>query len=51
LDISLKKEEFDTLVRIPQIPKSKGRYLQEDLTIFSSQEIACVKELGFEVNC
>jgi len=51
LDLSVKKEEFDALVRIPHIPKSKGRYLQEDLTIFSSHEIACVKELGFEVNC
>ena len=49
LDINITNETKQKLSAIPVIPKSNNRYLKEDLSIFTKQQIAEVTDLGFNV--
>ena len=40
-------QEFETLVRIPRIPASLGRFRTQDLSIFDPHQIDTVRSLGF----
>ena len=41
---------MDKLERLPQFPQSAGRYKKHDLSVFSQDEIAAVRALGFVVD-
>lgn len=41
---------MDKLEKLPRFPPSAGRYKKHDLSVFSQDEIASVKELGFIVD-
>ncbi len=41
--------DIENLVALPRTPKSSGRYMDYDISVFSDEEIAAVRALGFEV--
>lgn len=40
---------LDACAAIPRLPKSTGRYKEHDLGLFSGEQLAAVRELGFPV--
>ena len=50
LGLSTSDVNMHELVTLPKVPSSMGRYMKNDISIFSKDEIEMVKELGFEVN-
>ncbi len=50
LEIKIDEPKLKNLVQMPQKPKSSGRYQNEDLSIFSQEEIQAVRKFGFFVD-
>jgi hypothetical protein len=44
------RQELETLVRIPRIPTSLGRFRAQDRSIFGQQQIDAVRRLGFSTD-
>jgi hypothetical protein len=50
LQIKIQEPKLKNLEQMPQKPKSSGRYKNEDLSIFSQEEIQAVQKFGFRVD-
>lgn len=50
LGIDKDNETFEKLKKLPKIPKSKDRYMNYDISIFSNTQIEKVKNFGFQIN-
>lgn len=49
LEVEINHDKLMKLEQMPQKPKTSGRYKNEDLSLFSEQEIQAVEKFGFEV--
>jgi hypothetical protein len=49
LGLSITDETRSRLVRLPESPASRGRYLGRDLGVFEPRDLAAVREFGFQV--
>ena len=50
LDIDVSAEDFAALKRIPQLPKSLGRYRAHDLGRFDAADLQALENLGFSIH-
>jgi hypothetical protein len=50
LAVSYTEEELTQLAQLPQLPNSYQRFKQQDLSIFSAQQLAAVEALGYAVS-
>lgn len=49
LGIKIDNEKMQLLEKLPQVPKSSGRYKKHDISIFTKEEIGEVKKFGFTI--
>jgi hypothetical protein len=50
LEISVDEQLLQQLVRIPKLPETVGRYKNENLSVFSAEQLNAVKKLGYNIN-
>ena len=49
LELDSSTLDLRSLCELPRVPKSAGRYLKKDLSIFSASDIAAICDMGFAV--
>lgn len=50
LEVNKGSVDLESLAALPRTPKTSGRYKDHDLSLFSDEEIAAVRDLGFEIH-
>lgn len=50
LEISMNKEQIQKLSNIPKLPTTHNRYKEQDLSIFSEEDLRTVQEMGFKID-